>query len=517
MANPIRIIHFSDIHFTPRQQFIRSSYDAAVQVINTTPHDFSVFTGDLTQDGLIEEYVLANELRRNIISPKTYWIIGNHDSRSGGFEVWEKKIGPREFHEFSDDVLFIGLDSCIPDRDGGRFGREALDYTKKILMKYGDAKIKIVGFHHHILPIPKTGRERSNAIDAGDMLSVLLDHNIDVVFTGHKHHPNVYKVEDTIIVSAGCVSSYKTRSGGPRSLNYVEIIPEKEVKTKIMETTGKMMRQEVKTITRSFRMVSSDGGKWLRLAQISGTDFGTSYDKHDELFTKGMELIDNTNPDLILHCGNLTSKGSSSDYETAVEKFSKYSDKFVFCPGPNDLKGYGETLLHKHFDTENVFEKDESCFYILNTSAPETQVGVVGRTVQNRLERYVYYTRQENLEKFHTVVMHHHLIPIPGTRETSALEDAGDVLRLLTNTGVNLVLSGHLGKAFCTRVEKTAFVNCNTFASQTTSSFENSFNLIDISTDGAIVVSEIHVPSGFRRILGIFPGLLPDKYTKSYV
>ena len=103
--------------------------------------------------------------------------------------------------------------------------------------------------------------------------------------------------------------------------------------------------------------------------------------------------------------------------------------------------------------------------------------------------------------------MHHHLIPIPGTRETSALEDAGDVLYLLTTTGINLVLSGHLGKAFCTRVEKTAFVNCNTLSSQKTSSLENSFNLIDISNEGAIVVSEINVPSGFRRILGIFPGL----------
>jgi len=514
MANPIRIIHFSDTHITPRQQFIRPSFDNALKVINSTSHDFSIFTGDLTQDGLIEEYVLADELRRKVNSPKIYWIIGNHDSRSGGFEVWEKKVGPREFHDFSDNVLFIGLDSCIPDRDGGRFGREALDYTKKLLMKFSDAKIKIVAFHHHILPIPKTGRERSNAIDAGDMLSVLLDHSVDAVFTGHKHHPNVYKVEDTIIVSAGSVSSFKTRSGGSRSLNYVEITPEKEVKTKIMKTSGEPIKEDDKTITRRFRMVSTDGGKWLRLAQIAGTDFGTSFEGHSKLYEKGMELINNTNPDLILHCGDLTVKGRSSDYEIAVENISDYSDKFVFCPGPSDLKGYGETLLNKYFDTENVFEKNDSCFYILNTSVPETEVGVVGRTVQNRLERYVYHTRLAKLDKFHTVVMHHHLIPIPGTRETSALEDAGDVLRLLTDTGVNLVLSGHLGKAFCTRVEKTAFVNCNTLASQNTSSFENSFNLIDISTDGAIVVSEINVPSGFRRILGIFPGILPDKNVK---
>ncbi|MHA2307935.1 MAG: metallophosphoesterase family protein [Candidatus Heimdallarchaeaceae archaeon] len=507
MDEPIRILHFSDTHFTERPQFIQKSFDSAVEVINSTPHDFAVFAGDLTQDGLKEDFQLANDLRRKIVSPKIYWIIGNHDSRSGGFEVWENMIGTREFYEFDNDVLFIGLDSCIPDRDGGRFGREALDYTKKVLMKYGDAKLKLVGFHHHLLPIPKTGRERSNAIDAGDMLSLLLDHNVDAIFTGHKHHPNVYKVEDTIIISAGSVSSYKTRSGEPRSLNYVEIRPEKEIKIKIMETNGNPIMDELKTITRRFRMVDSTGGIWMRIAQISGTDFGSSNGYQESLFNRGMELVQKTEPDLIVHCGNLTAKGRRTDYEEAVESFLPYSDKFALCPGPNDLKGFGDTLLHKYFDTETILEKSDSCFYILNTSAPETEIGVVGRTIQNRLEKYVYHTRHEHAEKFHTILMHHHLIPIPGTREKSALEDAGDVLRLLVDTGVNLVLSGHLGRSFCTRVEKTAFVNCNTISSSQTSSFENSFNLIDISTEGAIVVSEINVPSGFRRILGIFPGI----------
>ena len=338
------------------------------------------------------------------------------------------------------------------------------------------------------------------------MLSILLDNGIDAVFTGHKHHPNVYKVEDTIIISAGSTSSYKTRSGGQRSFNYVEITPEKDIKVKIQNTTGEEIRTELKTITRNFRMVNSTGGKWLRIAQLSGTDFGSSNHNQLELFKKGMELVESTNPDVIIHCGNLTEEGRSADYEAAVQAFTPYSENLIFCPGPNDLRGYGETLLHKYFDIENTIEKDESSFYVLNTSAPETEIGVVGRTTQNRLVRYVYHTKMEAEEKFHAIVMHHHLIPIPNTIETSALEDAGDVLRMLTDTEVNLVLSGHLGRAFCTRVEKTAFVNCNTIASQKTASIENSFNIIDISTEGAIVVSEILVPSGFRRILGIFPG-----------
>lgn len=506
MSKSIKILHFGDTHITPRQEFIKEDFFAALEIMNNLPHDFSIFSGDLTQDGLYEDFVLAEKLRKLIPSQKIYWIIGNHDSRNGGFEIWEKSIGPREFNDRTDDYLFIGLDSCIPDRDGGRFGREALDYTKKILTKHNDAPVKLVAFHHHLLPIPKTGRERSNAIDAGDMLSILLDFGVDAVFTGHKHYPNVYKLEDTIIISSGSVSSYKTRSGGPRTLNYVEIIPNEAVKVKTITTTNKIFAETKKTITKRFRMVNSSGGKWIRIAQIAGTDFGTSWPQHNELLIKGLQLLKKTNPDYIIHCGNLTAHGLSQDYEEGVKTFSPFAESFIMCPGPNDLKGYGEILFNKYFDMEQIIDKENYSFYILNTSAPEVEHGVVGRTTRNRLERYVYRTKSEQKGKFDIVVMHHHIIPIAGTRETSALEDAGDVLRTLTDTEVNLVLTGHMGRAFATRVEKTVFVNCNTFASQMTTSMENSFNIIDVSQEGAVVISEVCIPSGFRRILSIFPG-----------
>jgi 3',5'-cyclic AMP phosphodiesterase CpdA len=42
MDNPIRIVHFSDTHFTSRPQFIEDSFNASVNVINSTPHDFAI-------------------------------------------------------------------------------------------------------------------------------------------------------------------------------------------------------------------------------------------------------------------------------------------------------------------------------------------------------------------------------------------------------------------------------------------------------------------------------------------
>jgi len=77
MDEPIKIIHFSDTHITPRPQFMVQDFNNTVNTINSTPHDFAIFSGDLTQDGLAEEFELASEMRKKIISPKLYWIIGN--------------------------------------------------------------------------------------------------------------------------------------------------------------------------------------------------------------------------------------------------------------------------------------------------------------------------------------------------------------------------------------------------------------------------------------------------------
>ena len=59
MDEPIKIIHFSDTHITPRPQFMVKDFNNAVNAINITPHDFTIFSGDLTHLWL---YVVATIL-----------------------------------------------------------------------------------------------------------------------------------------------------------------------------------------------------------------------------------------------------------------------------------------------------------------------------------------------------------------------------------------------------------------------------------------------------------------------
>ena len=81
----------------------------------------------------------------------------------------------------------------------------------------------IIAVHHHIISIPKTGRERNVLSDAGDILLLLLENKVNLVLSGHKHVPHVWKMNNTIFSTAGTVSSMKLRGNTHPSYNIVEI------------------------------------------------------------------------------------------------------------------------------------------------------------------------------------------------------------------------------------------------------------------------------------------------------
>ena len=86
-----------------------------------------------------------------------------------------------------------------------------------------DELFSIVALHHHVIPIPKTGRERNVLTDAGDVLKTLTNHEVDLVLAGHKHVPNIWKMNNTLFVNAGSLSSNKLRGNDKNSYNVYEI------------------------------------------------------------------------------------------------------------------------------------------------------------------------------------------------------------------------------------------------------------------------------------------------------
>ena len=140
-------------------------------------------------------------------------IPGNHDARNVGLIHFEKHIGDRKFIHIdkSGGFAIIGFDSSEPDINDGQIGIDQLEWLKNELNKIPDDICKIVTFHHHLLPIPQTGRERNILLDSGDFLRVFREYGVDFVFNGHKHVPNVWMIEKMVTLNSGTATTQKLR------------------------------------------------------------------------------------------------------------------------------------------------------------------------------------------------------------------------------------------------------------------------------------------------------------------
>jgi len=77
--------------------------------------------------------------------------------------------------------------------------------------------------HHHLVPIPGTGRERNTVTDAGDLLLALTDLDVDVVLSGHKHVPFFWGVNGMLICNSGTAATRRVRGSTPPSWNELRV------------------------------------------------------------------------------------------------------------------------------------------------------------------------------------------------------------------------------------------------------------------------------------------------------
>ncbi|HEB12178.1 MAG TPA: metallophosphoesterase [Actinobacteria bacterium] len=217
---PVTIIHISDFH-AGSAYFIPNLLSQTVNEINRINPQVVVVTGDLTDSGFRQEYKTAKTFIDMIKCENKVIIPGNHDSRNVGYIHFEELFGLRNNILKIPGVTIVGLDSSEPDLDNGRIGRERYRWLgEHFAITEG---IKILALHHHLLPVPGTGRERNVVYDAGDMLQVLIRAGVDLILSGHKHVPHVWRLEDLVVVTAGTTASMRLRGKTKPCYNVVKI------------------------------------------------------------------------------------------------------------------------------------------------------------------------------------------------------------------------------------------------------------------------------------------------------
>jgi len=207
---------------------MRSTVDA----VNALRPDVAVIAGDLTAAGYEWEFEQAAAWLSKIEAPKVV-IPGNHDSRNVGYIHFERLFGDRfsTYRQAFDPeraerllatgFTVVGADSSEPDLDEGHVGREHYPWIRDQFRDPGD--IKIFAIHHHLVPIPGTGRERNIITDAGDLLAHLTQLDIDIVLSGHKHVPFFWGLNGILICNSSTAATKRVRGLTPPSWNEVQV------------------------------------------------------------------------------------------------------------------------------------------------------------------------------------------------------------------------------------------------------------------------------------------------------
>lgn len=220
----MRIAHISDIHCNLGTDFNEKIFEKAVKLVNKSNPDMVFISGDLTTDGLISEYDLAKEKIKKI-NVKPVVVPGNHDERNLGFKLFSDVFGETDFIKTFDDVNLVGLASSEPDKDDGRLGRGRHRRIEQAIKDKN--KMIVIGFHHHLIPVPNSGRETNIIEDAGETLDIILKNEVPLVIMGHRHVPWAVKINKTLLVNAGTFSCNRTRAHFGNSFNIIDIAKEK--------------------------------------------------------------------------------------------------------------------------------------------------------------------------------------------------------------------------------------------------------------------------------------------------
>jgi 3',5'-cyclic AMP phosphodiesterase CpdA len=195
--------------------------ERAVSDINALAPDVVVCSGDLTTYGFKEEFVQARRYLDRLACESLVVVPGNHDSRNVGYVHFEELFGARNSVLSTGALTVVAVDSTEPDLDHGQIGRGRYGWIEQQFAT--EASLRIFVLHHHLLPVPGTGRERNIVYDAGDAIECLQRAGVNLVLCGHKHVPYAWRLENLFVVNTGTVSTLRLRGNTRPCYNVIEV------------------------------------------------------------------------------------------------------------------------------------------------------------------------------------------------------------------------------------------------------------------------------------------------------
>ena len=272
------IAQLSDLH-CGSPYFDGELLDRAVDETIAMAPDLVVVGGDLTAEGYANEFRLAQQHLQPLFAADLRVVVvpGNHDSKNVGYLHFRDEFGAGDVPGKGDRVMhlasggadpismrIVAIDSSKPDLAEGEVGRERYQWIHDNFAVAADVKTFVL--HHHLVPVPGTGRERNTVWDAGDVLAMLGELGVDLALSGHKHVPHVWLLNRVLIVNSGTVSSYRLRGYTRPSYNVIEVTRSSIRVTLKYPGTGERLAAELDRDAMQLHTVDDLAGMFSRTA-----------------------------------------------------------------------------------------------------------------------------------------------------------------------------------------------------------------------------------------------------------
>jgi Icc protein len=201
---PIFFAHLTDTHINVPGKNPLFEMDATKKLRETFAElgklsqkpAFVVISGDLTQDGDVEDYrhlrIVLDEEKAKLGVP-VYVALGNHDSRPFFREGYLQELPSEESYYYSvmeDGLRIVVLNTQVPGIHGGRLDEEQLNWLRDLLVTPAPNGTIIV--HHHPVVPTMTPMMDSHLLDNPQDLAAAIE-GTDVIglLSGHIHCNNI--------------------------------------------------------------------------------------------------------------------------------------------------------------------------------------------------------------------------------------------------------------------------------------------------------------------------------------
>jgi len=194
----------------------------------------------------------------------------------------------------------------------------------------------------------------------------------------------------------------------------------------------------------------------ITIVHASDLHFGAPY--RPEAGDAFLEATDAVDPDLVVLSGDLTQRAKVREFRQARAFLERLPDvPVVVTPGNHDVPLY--RFWERLFDPYRNYRKyvreelntvtrlDGLVVVSLNSAAPRRAI-VNGRIRDRQLEFAATAFQESDPAAARILVAHHHLAPAPDYEGDTFLPRAPKILDNLNRMGVEMILGGHLHRAY---------------------------------------------------------------------